>query len=405
MKTRILRVILSGLALAMSLSVHTGIADPIQTDIHLASPSVSNNNLSVPLITPPAPSINAKGYVLMDAQSGQILAQSNMDQRMEPASLTKMMTMYVVSQTLQSGRIHLDDSVTVSEKAWRTGGSRMFIKVGTQVKVNELVQGIVVDSGNDACTAMAEYIAGNESLFAVLMNQAATEIGMKNTHYVDSTGLPAPEHFSTPYDMALLARALINHFPEHYDWYKQKWFTYNGIRQPNRNRLLWRDSIFDGIKTGHTDSAGYCLVASGVRDGMRLIAVVMGAPSDTDRANDTQALLDYGFRFFETHKLFTAQQPLANPRVWLGQRKTIQMGLSRDLYVTIAKGRYNELKANLNLDSKLKAPIKAGDVYGKVTIKLNDKLLTEAPLVALQSDNQGGTWSRLTDRIALFFKS
>jgi D-alanyl-D-alanine carboxypeptidase (penicillin-binding protein 5/6) len=340
----------------------------------------------------------------MDAQSGRILAQKNLHKRMQPASLTKMMTMYVISQALQSGRIHLNDTVTISEKAWRTGGSRMFVKVGSQVKVSQLIKGIIVDSGNDACTAMAEYLAGNEDLFASLMNQAAQQLGMKETHYVDSTGLPKPEHYSTPYDMAILARALITHFPEYYDWYKQKWFKYNGIRQPNRNRLLWRDTAYDGIKTGHTKSAGFCLVSSGMRDGMRLISVVMGAPTDAARANDSQALLEYGFRFYETHKLFAADQPLTEPRIWLGQKKTIPMGLKHDLYITIAKGRYDQLKASMVLDPKLSAPIEAGKNYGKVTIKLDGKTIASAPLVALQADPRGGLWTRFSDHITLFFK-
>lgn len=367
----------------------------------LASAPAAN---SAPTITPPAPNINAKGFVLMDAQSGNIIAQKNMNERMEPASLTKMMTLYVVSEALQSGRIHLDDQVRISEKAWRMGGSRMFVKQGSLVPVGELIKGVIVDSGNDACTALAEYVAGNESMFAQIMNQAAQKLGMKGTHYVDSTGLPRPDHYSTPHDMAILARALITHFPEYYGWYKQKWFKYNGIKQPNRNRLLWRDDSFDGIKTGHTNSAGYCLVSSGHRNGTRLISVVMGAPTDAERANDSQALLNYGFRFFETHKLFSANQPVSNPRVWLGQSKTVAMGLANDLYVTIPTGTYKKLKAEMSMQPKLTAPIAAGQSYGQVDVTLNGKLLATKPIVALTNDPRGGMWTRMTDHVSLFFK-
>lgn len=359
---------------------------------------------NAPTITPPAPDIDAKGFVLMDAQSGNIIAQKNMNKRMQPASLTKMMTLYVVSEALQSGRIHLDDKVRISEKAWRMGGSRMFVKQGSMVSVHDLIRGVIVDSGNDACTALAEYVAGNESMFAQMMNQAAHQLAMNGTHYVDSTGLPRPDHYSTPHDMALLARAIVTHFPEYYGWYKQKWFKYNNIRQPNRNRLLWRDTAFDGIKTGHTKSAGYCLVSSGIRNDTRLISVVMGAPTDAARANDSQALLNYGFRFFETHKLFSANQSLSSPRVWLGKTKQVNMGLTHDLYITIPVGNYSKLKAEMVLQPKLTAPIEAGQSYGKVNVTLNGKPVISTPLVALQDDPRGGMWTRMTDHIALFFK-
>ncbi|MDF1761737.1 MAG: D-alanyl-D-alanine carboxypeptidase [Coxiellaceae bacterium] len=364
---------------------------------------VSSPVAVAPTITPPAPNINAKGFVLMDAQSGNIIAQKNMNERMQPASLTKMMTLYIVSQALQSGRIHLDDKVRISERAWRTGGSRMFVKAGSLVPVGDLIKGVIVDSGNDACTALAEFVAGNEEMFAQLMNQAAQQLGMKDTHYVDSTGLPRPQHYSTPHDMAILARALVTHFPEYYGWYKQKWLTYNNIKQPNRNRLLWRDASFDGIKTGHTKEAGYCLVSSGIRNGTRLLSVVMGAPTEPARINDSQALLNYGFRFFETHKLFSANQPVANPRVWLGKNKTTPMGLKHDLYVTIPTGSYKKLKADMTLQPKLTAPVMAGQSYGEVEITLNGKKLSTMPLVALQADPRGGVWTRMTDHIAQFF--
>ncbi|MDF1653494.1 MAG: D-alanyl-D-alanine carboxypeptidase [Coxiellaceae bacterium] len=390
---------------ALSIAAKAPATTPLVNSMPSASAHavVSSPVAAAPTITPPAPNINAKGFVLMDAQSGNIIAQKNMNQRMQPASLTKMMTLYIVSQALQSGRIHLDDKVRISERAWRTGGSRMFVKAGSLVPLRDLIKGVIVDSGNDACTALAEYVAGNEAMFAQLMNQAAQQLGMKDTHYVDSTGLPRPEHYSTPHDMAILARALVTHFPEYYGWYKQKWLTYNNIKQPNRNRLLWRDASFDGIKTGHTKEAGFCLVSSGMRNGTRLISVVMGAPTEPARINDSQALLNYGFRFFETHKLFSANQAVANPRVWLGKNKTAPMGLQHDLYVTIPTGSYTKLKADMTLQPKLTAPIAAGQSYGEVEVTLNGKKLSSVPLVALQADPRGGVWTRMTDHIAQFF--
>ena len=250
--------------------------------------------LAKPIVTaPPPPALDLKAYVLVDAATGKILASSNPDTQLAPASLTKMMTAYVISMAIKEGKIHMNDNVTISEKAWRTGGSKMFVKVGTQVPVHELMQGIIVDSGNDACVAMAEHLAGSEDAFANLMNQTAAALGMTNSHFVDSTGLPNPAHHSTAHDLSMLARGVVYSFPEDYQWYSQKWFTYNGIRQPNRNRLLWRDPTVDGIKTGHTDDAGFCLVSSAKRNGTRLIAVVMGAPTDAARADDSQKLLDY----------------------------------------------------------------------------------------------------------------
>ncbi|MFU8798276.1 MAG: D-alanyl-D-alanine carboxypeptidase family protein, partial [Gammaproteobacteria bacterium] len=294
---------------------------------------------AAPVSTPAAPNLTVKGYILMDVPSSNVLASQNPDQRMPPASLTKMMTSYIISQALKEGRIRLDDQVRISEKAWRTGGSRMFVKVGDTISVRDLVQGIIVHSGNDACVAMAEYIAGTEEAFATMMNQQAAALGMTNTHYVDSTGLPYPEQYTTPRDMAKLARALIYDFPEDYKWYAQKWYTFNGIKQPNRNRLLWRDPTVDGIKTGHTDEAGYCLASSAVRNGTRLVSVVMGAPSENTRAEDSQRLLNYGFQFFETRKLYVAHTALIQGRVWFGQKAELPIGLVNDLYITVPTGQ------------------------------------------------------------------
>ena len=269
-------------------SVGVAIAD--QQSIPLSIPEAS-----APVIIPSAPNIDAKGYVLMDVNSGYIIAEKNPDKRMAPASLTKLMTLYIIAQALKNGQIHLDDKVRISKKAWQMGGSRMFVKVGTYVPVEKLVQGIIVASGNDATLAMAQYIGGGESTFVSMMNQVASQLGMKNTHYTDSNGLPAPDHYSTPLDIAKLSRAWILNFPEYYPWFKQKWIVYDGIRQPNRNRLLWRDPSVDGMKTGHTKEAGYCLVASAKREGMRLLSVVMGAPTDSLRATESESLVKLRF--------------------------------------------------------------------------------------------------------------
>lgn len=356
-----------------------------------------------PLATPTPPSINAKGYFLVDGYSGAVLASSNPDERMAPASLTKMMTSYIISGALREGRIHLTDLVPISQEAWKTGGSKMFIKVGDNVSVSDLMQGIIVDSGNDACVAMAEFLAGSQESFVNLMNQQATRLGMKNTHFVDVNGLPDPGHYSTPRDMAILARALVFDFPEDYKWYSQKWFTYNNIKQPNRNRLLWRDPTVDGIKTGHTDDAGYCLVASAYRNNTRLISVVMGAPTDASRADDNQKLLTYGFRFFQTRQLYSANKPLTSVRVWQGANKELPVGLAQDFYVTVPAGQQTRTKATLNINPSIKAPIKKGQQVGMMEVTLNGSSPVTLKLVALQDDPLGNIWRRLADKIAMYF--
>src|SRR5436190_17937785 len=370
-------------------------ADPV---IPITAPDATQ-----PTLTPIAPSVNAKAYLLMDAYSGKILASENIDERVAPASLTKMMTSYVVSMALQQGQIHPTDLVTISEAAWKTGGSKMFVKVGDKVSVEDLMQGMIVDSGNDACVAMAEYIAGSQESFVNLMNQQAARLGMKNTHFVDVDGLPDPNHYSTARDMAILACALILDFPEDYKWYSQKWFSYNGIKQPNRNRLLWRDPDIDGIKTGRTNEAGYCLAASGQKNGLRLITVVMGASSDEMRAQDSQKLLTYGFRFFESNKLYNAGETLTTTRIWFAQRPQIKVGLAQDLYATLPLGSNKKPKSTMNFTSNLKAPIKKGEVIGQINIILNDKSVASAPLIALEDLSKAGIWRSLVDRTNLLF--
>ncbi len=369
------------------------VADPV---IPITAPAAAQ-----PILTPVPPSINAKAYLLMDAYSGKILANENIDERVAPASLTKMMTSYVVSMALKQGQFHPTDLVTISEEAWKTGGSKMFVKVGDKVSVQDLMQGIIVDSGNDACVAMAEYIAGSQESFVNLMNQEAARLGMKNTHFVDVDGLPDPNHYTTARDMSILARALIIDFPEDYKWYSQKWFSYNGIKQPNRNRLLWRDTDIDGIKTGHTNEAGFCLAASGQKNGLRLITIVMGAPSDQMRAQDSQKLLTYGFRFFESRKLYSAHTGLTTTRIWFGRRPQLKVGLAQDLYATLPFGQNKMPTTTMTFTPNLKAPIKEGDVVGQINVVLNDKPITSAPLVALESLPKGGLWRNLVDRTNL----
>jgi D-alanyl-D-alanine carboxypeptidase (penicillin-binding protein 5/6) len=369
----------------------------------LANPVIPIPGQPQPMITPSSPNINAQGYVLMDANSGKILAEKNPDTRMAPASLTKLMTMYVISNALKNGNIHFDDKVRISEKAWRTGGSRMFVKVNDEVPVRNLLQGIVVASGNDASVAMAEYLAGTEEAFASLMNTQAQLIGMTHSHFVDSNGLPNANHYSTPHDLAVLAQSIIRNFPEDYQLYSEKWFSWNNIRQPNRNRLLWRFQYADGLKTGHTEEAGYCLVGSASKDGTRLISVVMGAPSDSVRTEDSIRLLTYGFRFFETHKLYNGSTPLTEVRVWKGQQKQVALGLAHDFYATMPSGQYKNIKATMDLNPSIKAPVVKGQTLGTLNITLNGQVIASEPLVALADNKKGGLWRSMTDSLNFSF--
>ena len=359
---------------------------------------------AVPRLIPDAPAIDAHGYILLDFHSGHVLAERNADERMEPASLTKLMTAYAVFYELRAGHIHLNDMVRISKKAWRIPGSRMFVEVGSEVPVEQLLQGMIIQSGNDASVALAEYAAGAEDTFVTLMNEHAQNLGMKATHFANATGLPNPEHYSTPHDMAILAAALVREFPEYYHWYSTKEFTYGGITQHNRNLLLWRDASVDGMKTGHTESAGFCLVASATRADMRLISVVMGTKSENARAYESQKLLNYGFRFYETHKLYDAQQPLKAMRIWKGDSDTIALGLNKPLYITVPRGQYNKLNASLTVDSSIVAPTEKGQRLGTINVKLGDEVLVERPLVALESVGEGGLWHRLVDNVRLMFQ-
>ncbi|KTD73187.1 D-alanyl-D-alanine carboxypeptidase family protein [Legionella tucsonensis] len=369
-------------------------------DLERPSPTVTNK----PLVTPAPPILNAKAYILIDVNSGKIIAEKNSEERLPPASLTKMMTLYVISNALHHEQIHLTDNVRVSREAWKIGGSRMFIKEGQQVPVEDLLKGIIVDSGNDACVAMAEHIGGTENSFTDLMNQQAQNLGMKNSHFTDSTGLPHANLYTTAKDLAILGRALIIDFPQYYDWYKQKWFTYNGIRQPNRNRLLWRDNQVDGIKTGHTNEAGFCLVSSAKRDNMRLLAVVLGEPSDSSRADDSEKLLNYGFRFFETHQLYKSGRSVSELPLYKGQIDKVSVGLNTDQYITIPTGQYQRLNISTKVPSFLEAPIKKGDKIGDLVIQFDNNVVSTQPLYALQDVESGGFYTRSKDSIRLAFK-
>lgn len=354
---------------------------------------------------PSPPQLAAKSYMLMDAASGKVLIESNSDERLPPASLTKLMTAYIATLEIQKGQISDSDMVTVSEKAWRTGGSRMFIQVNTQVSVDDLLHGIIIQSGNDASVAMAEHIAGSEEAFADMMNTTAQRLGMSNTHFMNATGLPDPEHYSSAHDMAKLARAIIYQDPAHYAIYAQKEFFWNNIKQPNRNLLLWRDKTVDGLKTGHTEEAGYCLVASAVRDGMRLISVVFGTDSEQARAAETQKLLTYGFRFFETRTFYQKGVELAQQQVWKGQQSQVKAGLAEDLTLTLPRGQLDKLQASMSFNDTLIAPISQGQVVGKVEVKLGEEVLHSADLVALEAVEEGGLFRRVWDSIRLFFYS
>ncbi len=354
-------------------------------------------------LIPAPPQVSARSYLVMDADTGHIIAADRENERFAPASLTKMMTSYIVEYEISKGNIAEDDLVLVSERAWRTGGSRMFIQEGTQVKVGDLLHGVIIQSGNDASVALAEHIAGSERAFADLMNQHARLLGMNDTHFVNATGLPADDHYSSAIDLAKLAKALITKFPEHYAIYSQKYFTYNNIRQPNRNKLLWRDNSVDGIKTGHTDDAGYCLVASAKRDDMRLISVVMGTDSEEARARESQKLLSYGFRYYRTHQLYTAGQVLQDSKIWAGARDQIRLGLTEDLAVTVPRGKADQLEANIELDKVIKAPVAQGQELGKVRVSIDGETVTTVPLVALENVQEGGLFKRIWHAIVLFF--
>jgi D-alanyl-D-alanine carboxypeptidase (penicillin-binding protein 5/6) len=352
---------------------------------------------------PPPPELKARSFILVDANSGRVLAGLDPDSRQEPASLTKLMTAYAVFQALETGRIKLTDMVTISEHAWKQEGSRMFIEVGKQVSVENLIQGMIVQSGNDATVALAEYVAGTEPTFVQMMNTYASQLGMTGTHYTNAAGMPDPDHYMTARDAATLARAVINKFPEYYKWYSQKEFTWNGITQQNRNGLLWRDPTVDGVKTGHTASAGYCLVASAKRDGMRLVSVVLGTDSMRAREDASAALLGYGYNFYETKRIYGAGQPLTTARVWKGAQSEVGLALHDDLYVTGQRGQIGSVQAEFDLPARLVAPLSTGTTVGKVKLVVDGQPVATYDLYPAQDVAAGGIFRRAVDTVRLWF--
>lgn len=358
-------------------------------------------------IIPDAPQINAKGYILIDFTTGKVISEVNADMQLAPASLTKMMTSYIIGKELENGNISNDDKVMISENAWAKNfpeSSKMFIEVGTEVPVSLLNQGIIVASGNDACVAMAEHIAGSESAFADLMNAHAEQLGMSSSFFENSHGLDSSSHMTTPRDMATLAGAIIRDVPNEYVIYKQKSFTYNNIKQYNRNSLLWDKSLeVDGLKTGHTSNAGYSLVTSATKGDMRLITVVMGTDSERARKVESKKLLNYGFRFFETYTPYSAGEKFATNRIWMGDKEEIDLGILVDTPITIPRGQRKNLKATFELDQQLTAPIAKGTVVGKLFLQLEGEDVAQYPLVTLQEVNEGSFFSKIMDYIKLFF--
>lgn len=353
---------------------------------------------------PAPPTLAANSYILMDFSSGRILVEKDIDKKIEPASITKIMTAYVVYKEIEAGRLTMQSQVVISKKAWQMGGSKMFVEVGKQVAVDDLLKGLVIQSGNDAAIALAEHVGGSEEVFASLMNQYAAKLGMKNTYFVNSTGWPHARHLTTARDIATLARATIAEFPEHYKLYAEHDFTWNNITQPNRNLLLYRDNTVDGIKTGHTESAGYCLVSSAMRDNMRLISVVAGTKSDAARADISQALLGYGYRFYESDQMYAAGEDLNKARVWKGSAESLSLGLQDDLNVTVPRGQYKKLKTVMEITPDIEAPVQKGQQLGMVRVMLDGEEVFSRPLVALQAVAEGSLWQRARDNLIRFFQ-
>ncbi|PKH28104.1 MULTISPECIES: serine hydrolase [unclassified Shewanella] len=362
-----------------------------------------------PMVTPDAPSVAAKAYVLMDYNSGRVIAEENAYESLNPASLTKMMTSYVIGHEIRVGNISLDDDVAITKNAWAKNfpdSSKMFIEVGKTVKVHDLNRGIIIQSGNDACVAMAEHIAGTEGAFVDLMNSWAKQLGMKDSYFENSHGLDSENHKTTAYDMAILGAALIRDVPEEYKVYSEKSFTYNGIKQYNRNGLLWDKSLnVDGIKTGHTSGAGYNLVSSGTSEGMRLISVVMGTSSESARKAESKKLLNYGFRFFETITPYKAGDTFVTQQIWYGDRDTVDLGVMTDTPITISRGKAKDLQANFELTKPLTAPLAKGETVGRVFFQLDGKDIAQFPLVTLNEVQEGGMFSKLMDYFKQMFAS
>jgi D-alanyl-D-alanine carboxypeptidase (penicillin-binding protein 5/6) len=379
--------------------------------IHIISTSLLLAGISLPQLAyanaqvPPPPSLAVKAYLVTDFNSGHVIATQNAKMRVEPASLTKIMTAYLSLKALKNGHLQLSQTLPVSEKAWKVEGSKMFIEPNKPVTVDELLHGMITVSGNDASITLAEGIASSEELFAGMMNKEAQRLGMKNTHYMNATGLPDPQHYTTAEDLSKLATALINDFPEEYKrLYSIKEYEYNNIKQPNRNRLLWLDPFVDGMKTGHTESAGYCLISSAKRDNTRRISVVLGAPTDAARATESQKLLNYSFQFFDSTLVYKKDQSVNQLKVWKGSDNLLNSTVANDLYLTLPKGEYANVKAVISSTQPLVAPIKKGQVVGTVKFMLNGKIIDQRPLVAAKAVETAGILGRAWDSIKLLIQ-
>lgn len=360
--------------------------------------SYSSSSFAETIVVPDPPQLAAKAWIMIDFDSGRVLAENNASMRVEPASLTKIMSSYIISRELANKRLSMSDMVTISQDAWKQEGSRSFINVGAQIPVEVLVHGMIIQSGNDATVALAEKVAGSSEVFSQLMNEHAKRLGAKNTNFVNPTGLPHPDHYTTAEDMAKIAVAEIKEYPEIYSIYAKKEYTWNGIKQQNRNRLLWQDETVDGMKTGHTNSAGYCLVASAKRGNMRLVTVILGADSEKARIQETQKLINYGFRFYETHQLYKAEQALQQVRVWQGQADEVSIGTAEALNLTIPRGQYDKLKPVIEFQPDLVAPIQKGQTIGSLKVMLAEKELASLPLVAMSDVAEGGFFKRVIDQ-------
>lgn len=383
------------------LAISVGVCVPLFASTALAEIKVSFADV-------PAPPIAARAYVLFDASSGQTLSSLAESERFEPASLTKLMTAYLAFQAIKDKKLTLTQTLPVSERAWKAEGSRMFIDPKQTPNVEMLIRGMIVQSGNDASIALAEGIAGSEDLFAQLMTKQAQKLGMKNTSFQNATGLPHPQHYSTAADLAILANALIRDFPAEFGYYKEREFTHNKITQPNRNRLLWLDPTVDGLKTGHTEAAGYCLIATAKRGdsdkARRLISVVLGTASDVARTQESQKLLNYGYQFFDAQRLYKMNESIAAPEIFKGSQATVKLGFTRDVWLTLPKDRFNGMKATLTTSQPLLAPLSIGQQAGVMKLTQNDKLIAEIPVVALENVPVAGVIGRGWDAIRLMFK-
>ena len=362
-------------------------------------------DLSAQSLVPPAPKLNLTSYILIEASTNTVIAEYDSDNQIAPASMTKVMSGYVIADQIANGSISLDDKVLISEKAWKTGGSKMFIEAGKRVSVKDLLSGIIIQSGNDATIAMAEYVAGSEEGFVDFMNAYASEMGLTNSLFQNSTGFSDPNHFTSAKDLAKLTQALINNFPDHYATYKEKEFTFSGIRQLNRNKLLWRDDSVDGVKTGHTDSAGFCLISSAQRNDMRLIAVVAGSESENERLTASQRLLEYGFRFYATQKLVSQEIKVTTAKVWGGKTNEVALGSAKDIYLTLPRSEFKNIKANYQFNNNLQAPIEIGQMIGSIEFTSNDRVVLSAPLVAIETVEAKGFFGMLWSRLVYWITS